>query len=182
VTALSVPLLGEHVGGRRWVAIAVGFIGMLLIVRPTGEGFQPAALLVILASFSYALMMILTRWMACRRGEEQTSTFVFYTFFVQAIVGWLACALAPGSLRPLNGTDLVLILAMGALALSGHFAITRAFQRAPVSVVAPFEYSALVWATLWGFVVFGEFPGAYVWLGVAIIVAAGLYSVHRERT
>ena len=182
VTALSVPLLGEHVGGRRWVAIAVGFIGMLLIVRPTGEGFQPAALLVILASFSYALMMILTRWMACRRGEEQTSTFVFYTFFVQAIIGWLACALAPSSLRPLNGTDLVLILAMGALALSGHFAITRAFQRAPVSVVAPFEYSALVWATLLGFVVFGEFPGAYVWLGVAIIVAAGLYSAHREGT
>jgi len=182
VTALSVPLLGEHVGGRRWVAIAVGFIGMLLIVRPTGEGFQPAALLVILASFSYALMMILTRWMACRRREEQTSTFVFYTFFVQAIVGWLACALVPGSLRPLNGTELALILAMGALALSGHFGITRAFQRAPVSVVAPFEYSALVWATLWGFVVFGEFPGAYVWLGVAIIVAAGLYSVHREGT
>ena len=182
VTALSVPLLGEHVGGRRWVAIAVGFIGMLLIVRPTGEGFQPAALLVILSNFSYALMMILTRWMACRRGEEQTSTFVFYTFFVQAIIGWLACALAPSSLRPLNGTDLVLILAMGALALSGHFAITRAFQRAPVSVVAPFEYSALVWATLLGFVVFGEFPGAYVWLGVAIIVAAGLYSVHSEGT
>ena len=80
----------------------------------------------------------------------------------------------------MNGTHIAFILAMGALALAGHFGITRAFQRAPVSVVAPFEYTALVWATFLGFVVFGEFPGAYVWLGVAIIVAAGLYSVHRE--
>ena len=80
----------------------------------------------------------------------------------------------------MNETHFTLIVAMGALALSGHFGITRAFQRAPVSVVAPFEYSALVWATLFGLVVFGEFPGAYVWLGVAIIVAADLYSVHRE--
>ena len=180
VTALAVPLLGEHVDGRRWLAVAVGFVGMLLIVQPTGESFHPAALLVIAASFSYALMMILTRWMARRRSEEKTSTFVFYTFFFQAIAGWLGCALAPGSLRAMNGTHIALILAMGALALAGHFGITRAFQRAPVSVVAPFEYTALVWATLLGFVVFGEFPGASVWLGVAIIVAAGLYSVHRE--
>lgn len=182
VTALSVPLLGEHVGERRWIAIAVGFVGMILIVQPTGEAFHPAALLVILASFSYALMMILTRWMARRREDEKTTTFVFYTFFVQALVGWLAGAFAPGSFRSLSGMDFALILAMGALALSGHFGITRAFQRAPVSVVAPFEYSALVWATLLGVVVFGEFPSGYVWLGVAIVVAAGLYSIHSERT
>ena len=69
---------------------------------------------------------------------------------------------------------------MGGLALGGHFGITRAFQLAPVSVVAPFEYTALVWATLLGFTVFGEFPGADVWTGVAVIVAAGLYTIHRE--
>ena len=182
VTALSVPLLREHVDARRWFAIAIGFVGMVLIVQPTGDSFRPAALLVIAASFSYALMMILTRWMALRREDEKTSTFIFYTFLVQAISGSLACALAPGSVRSMNGRDLALIVAMGVLALGGHFGITRAFQRSPVSVVAPFEYSAVVWATVLGFVVFGEFPSASVWIGVSIIVAAGLYAIHRERT
>lgn len=178
VTALSVPVLGEHVDARRWVAIVVGFLGMLLIVQPTGAGFRPAALLVIASSFSYALMMILTRWMARRRDEEKTFTFVYYAFVVQAIVGWGGCTL--GSWNAMSLSDLLLMIVMGLLALSGHFGITRAFQRAPVSVVAPFEYTALVWATVLGLVLFGEFPEASVWLGVAVIVAAGLYTIHRE--
>jgi drug/metabolite transporter (DMT)-like permease len=180
VTALSVPLLGEHVDGRRWAAIIVGFLGMLLIVQPTGEGFQPAALLVIASSFFYALMMIMTRWMQQRSGNgEKTFTFVFYTFAVQAAAGWLGIA---ALWRGVSTTDLGLIVAMGILALVGHIGITLAFQRAAVSVVAPFEYTALVWATFLGFTVFGDFPGAMVWTGVAIIVGAGLYTVQRERS
>ncbi len=179
VTALSVPLLKEQVDGGRWAAIAIGFLGMLLIVQPSGEGFRPAALLVIASSFCYALMMIMTRWMHQRSGStEKTFTFVFYTFAVQAVAGWLGTATQT---RALSVPDLGLILAMGALALAGHIGITLAFQRAPVSVVAPFEYTALVWATFLGFTVFGEFPAVMVWTGVAIIVGAGLYTIQRER-
>jgi drug/metabolite transporter (DMT)-like permease len=182
VTALSVPLLKEHVDLRRWLAIGIGFIGMLLIVQPTGAGFRPAALLVIASSFFYAFLMILSRWMTQRsNGKEKTFTFLYYTFAVQAFCGWLALAGMPDVWRSMTAEDLGLGAAMGALALAGHFGITRAFQLAPVSVVAPFEYTALVWATLLGFMVFGEFPGADVWIGVAVIVVAGLYTIQRER-
>ncbi len=180
VTALSVPLLGEQVDGRRWAAIGIGFLGMLLIVQPTGEGFRPAALLVIASSFSYALMMIMTRWIHQRSGNtEATFTFVFYTFAVQAAAGWLGVAVTRSSV---GLSDFGWIVAMGVLALGGHIGITLAFQKAPVSVVAPFEYTALIWATFLGFTVFGDFPGSMVWVGVAVIVAAGLYTIQRQRS
>ncbi len=180
VTALSVPLLKESVDGRRWAAIMVGFVGMLLIVQPTSDSFRPAALLVIASSFAYALMMIMTRWMHQRSGNtEKTFTFVFYTFVVQAAAGWLGVAVLG---RGVSTSDLGLIVAMGLLALLGHIGLTLGFQRAPVSVVAPFEYTALVWATILGFTVFGDFPGAMVWVGVAIIVGAGLYTIARQRS
>lgn len=178
VTALSVPLLGEHVDGRRWIAIAVGFAGMLLIVRPSGDAFRPAALLVIGASCAYALVMILTRWMHGRaEGKEPTFNFVFYTFAVQAVAGW---SIAPFVWTSMSPPALGLTGLMGGLALAGYILITLAFRFAPVSVVAPFEYTALVWATVLGVVVFGEFPTGGVWLGVAIIVAAGWYTIRRE--
>ena len=181
VTALSVPLLGEHVNWRRLLAIGVGFAGMLLIVQPTGAGFRPAALLVIASSFFYAFLMITSRWMTRRsNGKEKTFTFLYYTFVVQTLFGWLTLGSMSGGWRSMTAEDVGLGAAMGGLALGGHFGITRAFQLAPVSVVAPFEYTALVWATLLGFTVFGEFPGADVWTGVAVIVAAGLYTIHRE--
>lgn len=182
VTALSVPLLREHVDLRRWLAIGVGFVGMLLIVQPTGAGFRPAALLVIASSVAYAFLMIMSRWMSRRSGgEEKTFTFLYYTFVLQMLFGWAVMYGVLDGWQPMTTEELGLSAAMGALALAGHFGITRAFQRAPVSVVAPFEYTALVWATLLGFAVFGEFPGADVWLGVAIIIVAGLYTISRER-
>lgn len=178
VVALSVPLLGESVGRRRWIAVAVGFLGMLLIVQPTGEGFRPEALLVLLASVSYSLMMILTRWMADRSGgRERTFTFLAYTFGVQGLVGLLG---APLAWEPMSGFDIALTSAMGVFTLGGHLGVTAAFQRAPASVVVPFEYTALVWATIFGFLFFGDFPGPMVWIGVAVIVGAGLYTIRRE--
>jgi drug/metabolite transporter (DMT)-like permease len=182
VTALSVPLLGEQVDGRRWLAIGVGFVGMLLIVQPTGAGFRPAALLVIASSFAYAFLMIMSRWMARRSdGKEKTFTFLYYTFVLQATFGWLVVIIVLGGWRPMTPGELGLGAGMGTLALTGHFGITRAFQLAPVSLVAPFEYTALVWATMLGFIVFRDFPGADVWIGVAVIIVAGLYTIHRER-
>jgi drug/metabolite transporter (DMT)-like permease len=179
VVSLSVPLLGERVGRSRWIAVAVGFLGMLLVVQPTGRGLRPEALLVLLASFSYSLMMILTRWMAKRSGgTERTFTFLVYTFGMQGLVGLLG---APLTWKPMSPFDVALTSAMGIFTLGGHLGVTAAFQRAPASVVAPLEYTALVWATLYGFVFFGDFPGPQVWLGVAVIVAAGIYTLRSER-
>jgi drug/metabolite transporter (DMT)-like permease len=115
--------------------------------------------------------------MAERGPAERAYAFVLYNFVVQAAVGWLG---VPWGWVALSPFDWVLVASMGALALSGHFGITLAFQRAPVSVVAPFEYTALVWATVLGFVVFGDFPSAAVWFGVLVIVVSGLYSIYHE--
>ena len=178
VVALSVPFLGERVGRRRWIAVAVGFLGMILVAQPTGQGLRPEALLVLLASVSYSLMMVLTRWMAERSGgKERTFTFLAYTFGVQGLVGLLG---APASWESMSGFDVALTAAMGVFTLGGHLGVTAAFQRAPASVVAPFEYTALVWATIFGFLFFGDFPGPMVWMGVAVIVGAGLYTLRRE--
>ena len=181
VTALSVPLLGEHVDLRRWSAIGVGFLGMLLIVQPTGAGFRPAALLVIASSFCYAFLMIMSRWMARRsHGEEKTFTFLYYTFVVQTLFGWLALAGMSSGLefdddtrhraRSRDGRA----CARGPLRHHPRVSTRAGLGRGSVRV------HALVWATLLGFTVFGEFPGADVWVSVAIIVAAGLYAIHRE--
>jgi drug/metabolite transporter (DMT)-like permease len=178
VVALSVPLLGETVHRTRWIAVAIGFLGMLLVVQPRAEGFRPEALLVLLASFSYSLMMVLTRWMSERSGgKERTFTFLVFTFLVQVLVG------VGGALRtwaPMSPFDIALTAAMGLFTLGGHLGVTVAFQRAPASLVAPYEYTALVWATLFGLVFFGDFPQPMVWVGVAVIVASGLYTLRRE--
>jgi drug/metabolite transporter (DMT)-like permease len=175
VVALSVPLLGEKVHRRSWLAVAAGFFGMLLIVQPTGAGFRPAALLAVASSFCEALLMVLTRWLVKRaRTPEKTLTFLVYTFSVQAAVGFL------GGIPvwvPMSATHLALAAAVGILALGGHIGITLAFQQAPASVLAPFEYTALIWSTTLGYFVFRDFPAPSVWLGVVVIIASGLYTI-----
>jgi drug/metabolite transporter (DMT)-like permease len=179
VMALSVPILGEHVDRGRWIAVAVGFLGMLLIVQPTGEGIRPEALLIMASSISYAFMMVLTRWMARRSGgAERTFTFLVYTMTLQGLVGLLG---AFSAWKRMSGFDFALTSAMGVFALGGQLGVTAAFQRAPASVVAPFEYTALVWATFFGLFIYGDFPQPAVWIGVAIIVGAGVYTIRRER-
>jgi drug/metabolite transporter (DMT)-like permease len=178
VVALSVPLLGEIVDRARWLAVAIGFLGMLLVVQPSAEGFRPEALLVLLASFSYSLMMVLTRWMSERSGgTERTFTFLVYTFLVQGMVG---VAGALWTWTPMTPFDVAITSAMGLFTLGGHLGVTAAFQRAPASLVAPYEYTALVWATLFGLVFFHDFPKPMVWAGVAVIVASGLYTLRSE--
>ena len=178
VMALSVPILGERIDRGRWLAVAVGFAGMLLIVQPEAGGIRPESVLIVASSFSYAFMMVLTRWMARRSGgTERTFTFLAYTMALQLLAG------LGGSLlywREMNGFDLALTAAMGIFALGGQLGVTAAFQKAPASVVAPFEYTALVWATFFGLFIYGDFPKPAVWLGVAIIVGAGLYTLRRE--
>jgi drug/metabolite transporter (DMT)-like permease len=175
ITALGRFVLKEHVTLRQWLAIAVGFGGMLVIVRPGGSGFHPAALLVVVCSVAYATLMILTRWMTRpHRPAETNSAFVFYMLAGQAAVGW---AVAATRWRTPDGAALAEMAGMGVLGIAGNYGLAQAFRLAPVATVAPFEYTGLIWAVVLGALLFGDVPTPWFWLGAAIIVWAGLQAV-----
>lgn len=175
ITALSVPILHEHVGPRRWIAIAVGFAGVLVVLRPGVGGIaSTAGLAVLLAAFGYAVSAITVRVLA-------------RTDSTQAMVVWLMVLLAAGAgalawpeWRPLRAEHAWLILALGIAGSLGQYLITEAFRLGEASLLAPLEYTALVWGVLWDATLWGVLPDAATWLGAAIIVASGLYLVRRE--
>jgi drug/metabolite transporter (DMT)-like permease len=176
VTALAVPLLGEHVGPRRWTAIAVGMAGVLVVLRPGGEGVMTrAGLLVVLATACYAASVVTVRMLA-QRDSAQALVFWFLAM-VAAGAGALA---APGwvALRPADAGVLALVAVLGTL---GQIALTHAFRLGEASLVAPLEYTALVWVLALDLVLWQSLPDGWTWVGVAIIVASGLYLMRRER-
>jgi drug/metabolite transporter (DMT)-like permease len=175
ITLLGGVVLGERVTARQWLAIALGFAGMLLIVRPGASGLRPAALLVLVSGLGYAFMMVLARAMTRPgRPHESTFSFVFYMLLGQAAVGWLV---AVPAWRAPDGMALGQMCAMGVLGIFGNYGLAEAFRSAPVATVAPFEYTGLIWAVLLGAVVFGDLPSASFWAGSAVIVGAGLYTL-----
>ncbi|HET8646165.1 MAG TPA: DMT family transporter [Vicinamibacteria bacterium] len=178
VTALGRFVLHEPVRLRQWLAIVVGFLGMLLIVRPGASGVRPAALLVFVSGLAYALMMVLTRWMTRpQKPHESSAAFVFYMLLGQAAAGWLVAA---GRWRTPDRAALAEMAAMGVLGILGNYGLAQAFRQAPVAVVAPFEYTGLIWAVALGALLFGELPPPSFWAGAAVIVAAGLYTARSE--
>ncbi|SFL18194.1 DMT family transporter [Lysobacter sp. cf310] len=176
ITAMSVPLLGERVGPRRWIAIAVGLIGVLVLLRPTGEGMLSLASLAVLgAALAYAISAITVRLLA-------------RTDSTQAMMVWLMAMLAIGAGAlawpdwvAIRGADLWLILGVGVAGGLGQYAITEAFRLGEASLIAPLEYTALVWGVLLDLSLWGVLPDAITWVGAAIIVASGLYLLRRER-
>jgi len=176
ITAMSVPFLGERVGPRRWTAIGIGLLGVLVVLRPSGEGMASlAGLAVLLAAFGYAVSAITVRVLA--RSDSN-----------QAMVVWLLAlmALGAGALawpdwQPIRDDDLWLIAGIGVVGALGQYAITLAFRHGEASLLAPLEYTALVWGVLLDAFVWGVLPDAAVWIGAAIIVASGLYLLRRER-
>ncbi len=174
ITALSVPLLRESVGPRRWTAVVVGFVGVLIIVRPGGPAFQPASLLVVGTALSYALFMISARWIDLR---ESAWTMTVYVVLFPLLFSGLA---APFDWHPLQAADLPLFLAMAVFGTLGMMLMTQAFRQAPAAIVAPFDYTALIWASLVGWLVWDEIPDDWTYAGAAVIIASGLYIVVRE--
>jgi drug/metabolite transporter (DMT)-like permease len=158
-----------------WVALAAGLAGVLIIIRPGGGVFTPAALLPLLTAVSFAAYQLLTRKLA---GVDSTMTTLFYS----AVVG--AVLLAPGLpfywRAPETAFHAALIAALGVLASVGHFVLIRAFEHAPPSVLAPFVYSQLVAVLALGYLVFGDFPDGWSLLGMAIIVLAGAWIAARQ--
>lgn len=174
VTALSVPLLGERVGWRRLAAVVVGFLGVVIILRPGTAVFSPYAVLPVAASFFFALGMVLARRLSV---TESSIAIVFYTTLAGLLVG--AASLPAVWVTP-AAEDLPVLVVLGLLGGLGQFLITAAFRHAAVAVVAPFEYSALIWATLLGFMLWGELPDLPTVGGAAVLTAAGLFIVYRE--
>lgn len=177
VTVLSTLILREHVGPRRWASIAVGFLGAMIVVRPWESlegtiGF--GVLFLLIAAFSNANYQIATRHV--RLDDPMTS--LLYTAVAGAVVTSL---MLPWSWKWPTGFDWLLLASTGLAGGLGHLCLIRALQAAPASVVAPFSYSSLVWATLFGFVIFGELPDVWTWAGAVLIIASGLYIFHRER-
>jgi drug/metabolite transporter (DMT)-like permease len=175
VTALSIPLLGETVGVRRWLAVAVGFGGVLIIVRPGGGAFSPAAIWPVLSAASWALSMILTRRM--RLGDPPLTFLAF-----PALVGTFGLGL-PALLvwRPIDAATCGLLLGAGAFSLLGQYLQLQAFRRGTASLLAPFSYGSIIGSSAIGVLVFGQFPDGWTWVGVAIVVGSGVYTWHRER-
>lgn len=175
LTALSIPLLGETVGPRRWAAIAVGFLGVLVIIRPGFGGFDWALLLpVAMASFN-AVYQAVTRLV---RGADPPLTALLYPTAVGCVLGFLPVPFVWVTPAPADAALMVLMGLCGALS---HFCLIRAFALAPATTLAPFAYSQLVWVALFGYGVFGDVPDAATLLGAAVIAASGLYVFHRER-
>ena len=175
VTALSVPLLGERVGIRRWSAIGVAFIGMLVILRPGLGVIHPMAPLALLCALMFALYQILTRIVS---RDDSPMTTLFYT----AVVGTVGLTLiGPFSWTAPDARGWALFGLVAALGASGHFLLIKALQLAPASVLQPFSYTTLIWATMVGFFVFGNLPDLATVAGAAIIAASGIYSFARER-
>ena len=176
ITALSVPILGEHVGPRRWTAIAIGLLGVLVVLRPTGEGVLTlAGLAVLVAAFGYAVSAILVRVLARTDSTQAT------TFWLLALMALGAGLLAWPQWVPLRGEHAAIIAGIGVAGALGQYTITEAFRTGEASLVAPLEYSALVWGVLLDLSLWGVLPDGLTWLGAAIIVGSGLYLIRRER-
>ncbi|MEM8978934.1 MAG: DMT family transporter [Pseudomonadota bacterium] len=194
VTVLSVFVLGETVGPRRWGALAVGIAGVLLILRPGTDSFQAAALFPLLAAFGYAGLNIMTRYL---RDTENGVNMVFYIQLIFLlfciVVGILVgdgrygdqenpslAFLLRAWVWP-EWLDLPALIGIGFLASIGGYFISQAYRLASVVVIAPFEFLALPLSVLWGIFLFCEWPDIFAWSGISLILAAGLYTVYREQ-
>jgi drug/metabolite transporter (DMT)-like permease len=176
ITALSVPFLKERVGPRRWIAIGIGLVGVLVVLRPTGQGvLSLAGMAVLLSALCYAISAITVRLLA--KSDS-----------VQAMMVWLLAmmAIGAGALAfpdwvPIQREHWPLIAGLGVAGAFGQYAITLAFKWGEASLIAPLEYTALVWGVCLDLAFWGVLPDSVTWIGAAIIIGSGLYLLRREK-
>jgi drug/metabolite transporter (DMT)-like permease len=173
---LSMPVLGERPTRARWLSALAGFVGILILVRPGSAVFHPATGLLVLAAISNALYQLLTR----KLQRDTPYTTLFYSGLVGTALLTLVLPFseAPGDITFM---DALFLVVLGALAGIGHWMLIGAFLRAPASLVAPFTYLQMIWATAYGYLVFGQLPDGMSALGMAVIVASGVALVVHER-
>ena len=174
ITALATPLLGERVGWRRWVAVMIGFAGVLVMIRPTGDMIRIAALFPLSAACIGAFRDIVTRGLS--RTDTSVSILTVSTVAV-TLSGLLT--LPYGWKTPLP-MDVGLLAVAGLLLGSAHYFMIEAYRLAEAAVVAPFKYTSMVWAVLAGYLVWGDIPDDWTFAGSALVIASGLYILHRK--
>ena len=175
VTALSVPLLRDYVGPRRWAAVGIGFLGALVIVRPGSGIMHGLAMLPVLAAFSHALYTITTRQLA---NHDLPMTTLFYTAALGAVA---TTAVVPFFWVTPSLSGWLLMALVGLFGAAGHLTLIKALSYASPVVVAPLSYLSLLWSIGFGFALFGHLPDTTTLLGAALIAASGIYVFHRER-
>ncbi len=175
--ALSIPILGETVGWRRWLAILVGFIGVVIIIQPGGESFNPVVLLSLLGAVFTALYFLITRKLA---GVDAVTTQQFYAALV-ATACLVPFVVLGGWVWPTDAAGWFAFAMIGAAALIGHQALTTAHRFAPAVVLAPFGYFQIIFMTASSWLIFSQPPDIWIYVGAPIVIGSGLYIWLRER-
>ncbi len=175
IAMLSGPILGEYVGWRRWLAISIGFIGILIILNPGNGIFSPYALVPLAGAILFALYGLLTRYV----GQYDSSS---TSFFWTGVVGSIAMTVVGLNFwDPVSKSDWSIMLLLSASGVVGHYLLIKCYEVAEASAVQPFAYLQLIWASMIGIIIFGEQITTNVLIGACIIVGAGLFTLWRER-
>lgn len=169
VTALSIPMLREKVGLGRWIAVAVGFLGIVFILQPKADGIEIGAIYALIAALGWALTQVASRQLS---NSEPSLTIIFY--YALAVVIVLGAAMPFYWVTP-NWHDLGLFVAVGIMGTCGQFCLNQAFRYGQASLIAPFDYTGLIWATLLGAAIWGDYPNLWMLVGAAIVIACCLY-------
>jgi len=175
VTILSVVFLKERVGVHRFASILVGFIGVLIVATPQGGGSIVGYILVLIGSATYSILFVTGRYLS------RTESVASLVFSYNLCVGVISLLILPWFWLPVASDNIVWLLLLSALAVSGHYFVTLAFARSEATLVAPFEYTALIWAVGFDFLLWNTVPSLSTSLGAIVIISSGLYIVHRER-
>lgn len=174
ITALAPAMLGEQVGWRRWMAVLVGFAGVLLIVRPFQEGWQWVALIPVAGALVGSLRDIATRRIT---AYESSASILFYAALTVIVLG---LATSPFGWQPLAAFDLMLFALQGLAMGAAHYLMVESFRVAEAALVAPFKYTGFIWAMVYGAAIWGDYPDSMTLAGAGVILASGLYILHRE--
>jgi drug/metabolite transporter (DMT)-like permease len=174
ITELSVPILGERVGGRRWAAVIFGFVGVLVVVLPGSDTFRLAALLPLGAALAYAVAVLIGR----RLTRDLPTVAIMFWPSLGAVA--VMAVLMPSQWQTPTLPDAGVFLFMGLIGTLGMGLVTQGYRYAPAAVIAPFDYSVLLWGVIFGWLLWDDIPAPNVWAGAAILIASGLYILHRE--
>ena len=175
ITALSVPILKEKVGIHRWSAVIVGLIGVIIIIRPGSDLWHFASIMPLLGAIFFALFQILTRLLSI---TENTYTTLFFTGLGGLI--WSSIIVPFIWISP-SQTHIIIFLLTGVLGALAHLCMISAFDRTEASLLAPYNYTKLIWVAILGYLIFDDIPSHNMWIGAAVIVSAGFYIIYRER-
>ena len=174
ITVLSIPILGERVGLHRWGAVVVGLIGVLVVLRPGTSELSLGHAAALTASVGSSLIAVIIRKIG---NDERSAVLLLYPMMANALV---MGAILPFVYVPVEGIHFAMFAAMSVLGFSGGLLIIAAYKSADAAIVAPMQYSQLLWAAIFGYAFFTEFPDVWTWVGAGIIIASGLYIVLRE--